>query len=290
MSNTLISPIGQANTLRDGLWLPYREAREGLWSSSNDFLNHYELGYHTGVDLVLHLPNHWGATPHQPIVASADGVIIYARLYENLRYWGNLIILKSTLDDDTVFYCRYGHVEFPSDPSGAPLETRADHPIWLEGHSVKKGELLGSVGNGSSRAHPAQLFPYHLHYDISPTDVLARKPGDWPGEDKKRLSADYTDPYLFTKQHLAPQAAQPVMTLETVIADTHLNIRATAHQDGKLLGHMKNGTRFLIEKSQLQNGYVKLHELNGWVLAAHCVPAPIPKNNVNWNVLPNANG
>lgn len=277
MSSTLISPIGRADTLRNGLWLPRAQGREGVWSSSNDFANPYELGYHTGVDLVLHLPGNWGATPHKPIVACADGIIIYARRYEDMRYWGNLIILKCTLDDGTLFYCRYGHVEFLPDPSGKALASKPDAPIWQEGLAIKQGDLLASVGNGSSLANPAPLFEYHLHYDISLTDILARAAGDWPGADLARLKANYTDPYLFTKDRLDTSAAQPDLQVETVVATANLNIRAEASKDSAFMGRMDDGTRFQVETTQVQNGYVKLHQLNGWVLLAYCIPVPIPK-------------
>jgi hypothetical protein len=56
---------------------------------------------------------------------------------------------------------------------------------------VSRGQHIANIGNAYGR------FIYHMHLDISPTRVMLTRPWDWPGLNKKRLEANYVDPYKF---------------------------------------------------------------------------------------------
>ena len=63
------------------------------------------------------------------------------------------------------------------------------------GQRVIRGEQIANVGNGDG------AFPYHLHFDISPTTILDTQPGHWPRLDLNNLLTNYVDPRLFVAQH-----------------------------------------------------------------------------------------
>jgi murein DD-endopeptidase MepM/ murein hydrolase activator NlpD len=63
------------------------------------------------------------------------------------------------------------------------------------GDRVVRGEQICKVGNAEG------LFPYHLHFDLSPTTILATQPWHWPKMDRASLRANYIDPLDFILNH-----------------------------------------------------------------------------------------
>ncbi|MEP7287302.1 MAG: peptidoglycan DD-metalloendopeptidase family protein [Chloroflexota bacterium] len=156
-----------------------------IWYISNPYLNFYYLGpgntnpaIHTGDDLILYNP----ATQmrqdaaHQPIFAIADGVVTSAD--RATGSWGNVIVIQHDplITTKQIIYSRYGHVE--------TLHVK-------KGDRVVRGQYIANVGNAFGR------FVYHLHFDLSPTQILLTRPWDWPGLNKTRLEADYISPIKF---------------------------------------------------------------------------------------------
>lgn len=134
--------------------------------------------YHTGADLNFGVGGN--ADLGMPVFSPASGVVIYQA---DLRPWGNLTIIKHDplrTSNGRVYYSRFGHMQ---------------NVIVNVGQRVERGQRIGEIGTGGGR------YVAHLHYDISPTTIFERSPGDWPGMDLNRLLRDYVDPLAFTRAH-----------------------------------------------------------------------------------------
>lgn len=159
----------------------------GEWFDATGFAVRYRIGspseaYHTGSDLNLNVPS-WDLDAHSPVYAAASGVITHA---DRLPGWGNVIIVRHDplLTDGRVLYGRYAHVE---------------NIRVTVGQRVVRGEQIANVGNAEG------AFPYHLHFDLSPTTILQSKPWHWPKLDLNNLLANYVDPRQFTLDNRPPE-------------------------------------------------------------------------------------
>ncbi|MCA9969398.1 MAG: M23 family metallopeptidase, partial [Anaerolineales bacterium] len=96
-------------------------------------------------------------------------------------YWRNIIVIRhDPLPDGSVVYSRYAHVE--------NMRVR-------RGDRVARGEQICVVGqSGGSSGN------YHLHFDVSPTDVLRDNPGHWPGTKREEVVRHYVDPLAFIRE------------------------------------------------------------------------------------------
>lgn len=181
----------------------------GDWYDRTPFLAWYVFGYHTGAD--LNLTTSPAADRNAPIYAVGDGKVTYAG---NAGSWGNIIVIEHpdalvTLGDGQTrrqqVYSRYGHV--------------SDQILVSRGDQVERGTKIGFIGlmRGASTG-------WHLHFDISHTDLLKNRPAHWPNLDrikelraegrtntrdyfnaqlkiKKEVLAHYVDPYNFLKDN-----------------------------------------------------------------------------------------
>jgi murein DD-endopeptidase MepM/ murein hydrolase activator NlpD len=171
------SPVGTASERRgDKVW-------PGNWFDATGFDRLYRVGtseqaYHTGADLNMNEP-YWDADAHSPVYAAASGVVTFA---DRLPGWGNVIVIRHDplIGNGQVLYGRYAHVE---------------NLIAKVGDRVVRGEQICKVGNAEG------LFPYHLHFDLSPTTILATQPWNWPKMDRASLRANYIDPLDFILNH-----------------------------------------------------------------------------------------
>lgn len=137
----------------------------GDWFDVNPYLTWYEYGYHTGAD--LNLPGASGADKGKPIYAVADGTVTYAG---SGGTWGYIIVIEHAdalvtkpygVVERQKVYSRYGHV---------------DKNILVKiGQVVKRGQQIASIG----LAEGAQSG-WHLHFDVSYTDLLLKRPAHWP--------------------------------------------------------------------------------------------------------------
>ena len=152
----------------------------GGWIDANPYGSFYDLrpgvkAYHTGADLNLHED----ADRYAPVWAIAGGEVTCA---ERFDVWGNVVVIRHD----------------PMHAGGAPIYARYAHLADMmvqKGERVHRGRQIGRVGQD------AALGPFHLHFDISPTEVLLTKPWDWPGMDLARLKRDYVDPRAFIERH-----------------------------------------------------------------------------------------
>ncbi len=184
------------------LWL-------GNWYDATPFLAWYVFGYHTGAD--LNLTTSPAADKDAPIFATADGKVTYAGAASS---WGNIIVIEHpdalvTLPGGQTqrqrVFSRYGHV--------------SNRILVSKGQDVKRGDNIGFIGLARGAT-----VGWHLHFDISYTELLRSRPASWPNLEtikslraqgkentreyynaqvkvKKEVLAHYVDPYLFLKDN-----------------------------------------------------------------------------------------
>jgi murein DD-endopeptidase MepM/ murein hydrolase activator NlpD len=137
----------------------------GEWLDANPFLSWYTYGCHTGAD--LNLPGISSADKGKPIYSIGDGRVTYAG---RAGTWGNIIVIEHpdglvTYPDGTVqrqiVYSRYGHVD--------------DQILVRAGQAVDRGVNIGFIGLAAGATSG-----WHLHFDISHTDLLKSRPAHWP--------------------------------------------------------------------------------------------------------------
>jgi murein DD-endopeptidase MepM/ murein hydrolase activator NlpD len=181
----------------------------GNWYDHTPFLIWYVFGYHTGAD--LNLTTSPAADRDAPVYAVADGTVTYAG---KAGRWGNIIVLEHpdalvTLPSGRTqrqrVYSRYGHV--------------SDRILVSRGETVNRGKNIGFIG-----LMRGVTSGWHLHFDISHSEVLKNRPAHWPNLDrikalraegkentreyfnaqlkvKNEVLAHYTDPYRFLKDN-----------------------------------------------------------------------------------------
>ena len=181
----------------------------GNWYDATPFLSWYVFGYHTGAD--LNLTTNPAADKDAPVYAVADGKIVYAG---DAGSWGNiiviehpdaLVVLPNGRSQRQRVYSRYGHVSNRIQVS--------------KGENVQLGQKLGSIGlmRGATSG-------WHLHFDISYSDMLRTRPAHWPNlntiktlraqgkentreyfnaqlQVKKEVLSHYVDPLKFLKDN-----------------------------------------------------------------------------------------
>jgi hypothetical protein len=223
------APIGTEEERASGKIWP------GRWHDANPYLSHYSFGYHTGADLNLNFP-HYNMNAHAEVYAICEGKVTFARLFSPTA-WGNLVVIDHGIVDGLPLFSRYGHVE----------DIRVE-----EGQAVQAGEMIAAVGNGG-----ALNFPYHLHFDISRTEILGTRPGHWPGEQKAQILAHYVDPKEFLQAQVSGDTANsfiagnlPEGQIYFVIATLGLNVRKDHMMTAEKVGVLAFGKRVYIDDSQ----------------------------------------
>jgi len=156
------------------LGYPVQDYQAG-WKDATGYLRHYALGYHTGADLNCNTPV-WDYDAHKPVIAIASGEVVHSS-----NTWNGLIVIRHepiAVGELTIpLYSRYAHVE---------------KRLVAVGDIVERGVQIASVGRyGGSAAIPGN---YHLHFDISCTDILGTKPAHWPGGSWEGCALNYVDP------------------------------------------------------------------------------------------------
>jgi hypothetical protein len=164
----------------------------GEWFDVNPFLNYYMYGCHTGAD--LNLPGVSAADKGKPIYAISEGVVTYAG---RAGTWGNIIVIEHpdamvSRHDGRItrqaVYSRYGHVD--------------DNILVRSGEPVTRGQNIGFIGLAAGARSG-----WHLHFDISYTDVLKRRPSYWPNPRnsrdtmKKEVLMHFLDPLQFIHEN-----------------------------------------------------------------------------------------
>ncbi len=176
------SPVGTAAERRTlDMW-------PGKWFDATGYARRYRIGtpseaYHTGSDLNLNDP-YWDADAHSAVYAAASGTVAFA---DRVAGWGNIIVIRHDplVSTGKVMYGRYAHVETV---------------LVKVGDRVVRGQQIAKVGNAEG------IFAYHLHFDLSPTSILASQPWHWPKLDRDNLLANYADPQEFVRNNRPKEA------------------------------------------------------------------------------------
>jgi len=159
----------------------------GAWKDANGYARWYgdsagNGAYHTGADLNLNEPR-WNMDAGAAVYAIGSGVVTWAARRGDV--WRNIIIIEhDPLPDGTKVCARYAHIE---------------DMLVAVGDRVARGQQIASVGqSGGPGAN------YHLHFDISTTNILKENPGHWPGKDVNGVYQHYVDPKAFLESHRPP--------------------------------------------------------------------------------------
>jgi hypothetical protein len=166
---------------------------------------------------------------------------------------------------DVNLYSRYAHVE--------NMRVNKDD-------LVSRGQQIAQVGQDALGG------PFHLHFDISLTDILKSNPGHWPGKDLAALELHYADPKDYIERHRPPHTEQPgssrlpVPTQFGYVTAAVLNFRSepsTARGEETVIAKLTLGTKVGIY-SLLANGwyYVRVGNQDGFVYAEYISDLPIP--------------
>ena len=133
--------------------------------------------YHTGADLNFGKPYE---DKGMACYACASGIVTFAAA---LAVWGNVVVIRhDPLYDPQgrVLYSRYGHVQ----------QMRVE-----VGDRVARGQRICEISDSFGRFVP------HLHFDLSPTTILERRPGNWPKLNFDALMKNYIDPKEWILKH-----------------------------------------------------------------------------------------
>ncbi len=256
------APIGSEEERNSGKIWP------GQWADATPYLTHYAYGIHTGADLNLNLPGAWDADAHSGVYAMGDGIVTYAQRWPNPKYWGNIIVVNHGIVDGKPLFSRYAHVE---------------NIKVSVGQSVGTGHPIAQVGNGFG------LFAYHLHFDISTTELLRTEPNNWPAPksspNEALLKQHYVDPRAWlmrphviestpTDKDNAVSGIKPTPTPPVwyVIAPAGAQVRKDASISAEQVGLLPHGSKLSIEtQGGNRDGYTWGHisggEFNGFWLA-----------------------
>ena len=114
--------------------------------------------------------------------------------------------------------------------------------------NVETGEHIANVGNGEN------LFPYHLHFDISQTDILLNSPGHWPGHTRQLVRIHYVNPKEWLQAHITSVDGvvnpPPPTTQEWyVVAPIGLRVRKDHSTSALQVDALPFGSRVSIEDS-----------------------------------------
>lgn len=154
--------------------------RTGLqWLDSHDYGGTCGTVFHPGTDF-----NKDGTSIDgdlgEPVYAIYDG-IVQESYYEGGSTWGNLVLIKHSLQSGETFFALYGHL---------------DQRLVAQGDFVLRGEKIGTVGKGVN-------LPAHLHFEVRKNTLNGRSAKFYPcgisGYDKSFVAANYYDPEVFIK-------------------------------------------------------------------------------------------
>jgi hypothetical protein len=122
----------------------------GSSSFSNDYDADRSNGKHRAIDII--------ANKHQPVVSATDGTIVYVPYPQ--PDWGYAVVVRST-DNQCLWYIHLNNDNRGTD-DGKGGGMKAYAPDVAAGNPVKKGQLLGWVGDSGN----AESTVSHLHFSV----------------------------------------------------------------------------------------------------------------------------
>jgi peptidoglycan LD-endopeptidase LytH len=106
---------------------------------------------HEGLD-ILHLKTDKRGEPTDPVMATADGTVVYFNKKAGLSNYGNYIVMQHVIEGLEI-YSLYAHLS----------QVRSDLAI---GQTVKAGEVIGTMGR-TSTAEKIAKDRAHVHFELN---------------------------------------------------------------------------------------------------------------------------
>ena len=106
---------------------------------------------HEGLD-ILHLQTDKRGEPTDPVMATADGTVVYINLRPALSNYGNYIVIRHLIQGMEI-YSLYAHLS-------------AVRPGLQIGEAVKAGEVIATMGR-TSNAEVIDKWRAHVHFELN---------------------------------------------------------------------------------------------------------------------------
>ena len=107
---------------------------------------------HEGLDIRC-LQRDKRGEPTDPVMATADGTVVYFNTRPALSNFGNYVVLRHFIDGMEI-YSLYGHL-------------RQVRPGLKIGQTVKAGDVIGTMGRTSNTAERIAPWRAHVHYQLN---------------------------------------------------------------------------------------------------------------------------
>jgi murein DD-endopeptidase MepM/ murein hydrolase activator NlpD len=107
---------------------------------------------HEGLDIRC-LQRDKRGEPTDPVMATADGTVVYFNTRPSLSNFGNYVVLRHTIDGIEI-YSLYGHL-------------RQVRPGLAIGQTVKASELIGTMGRTANTVERIAPWRAHVHFQLS---------------------------------------------------------------------------------------------------------------------------
>jgi peptidoglycan LD-endopeptidase LytH len=106
---------------------------------------------HEGLD-IRHLQTDRRGEPTDPVMATADGTVVYINTRPSLSNYGNYIVIKHVIQGIEI-YSLYAHLSAP-------------RPGLYPGEPVKAGEVIATMGR-TSNAEVIGQWRAHVHFELN---------------------------------------------------------------------------------------------------------------------------
>jgi murein DD-endopeptidase MepM/ murein hydrolase activator NlpD len=122
------------------------------WSSGSfGCIRDYGHRMHEGLD-IRHLQTDRRGEPTDPVMATADGTVIYINLRPSLSNYGNYVVIRHVIDGIEI-YSLYAHLS-------------AVRAGLSPGEQVKAGEVIATMGR-TSNAETIGRWRAHVHFELN---------------------------------------------------------------------------------------------------------------------------
>lgn len=122
------------------------------WSSGGfGCVRDYGQRMHEGLD-ILHLQTDRRGEPTDPVMATADGTVVYFNTRPSLSNYGNYIVIRHVVEGMEI-YSLYAHLN-------------AVRPGLKIGEPVKTGEIIATMGR-TSNAETIDKWRAHVHFELN---------------------------------------------------------------------------------------------------------------------------
>jgi murein DD-endopeptidase MepM/ murein hydrolase activator NlpD len=107
---------------------------------------------HEGLD-IRHLQTDKRGEPTDPVMATADGTVVYFSTRPSLSNYGNYIVIRHVVEGLEI-YSLYAHLS-------------AMRPGLKIGEQVKAGEVIATMGHTSNTAETIAKWRAHVHFELN---------------------------------------------------------------------------------------------------------------------------